>query len=813
MIPTMNKQQRFEIESHNRAIKRMEQEVLRAKQKAYFSSTSQARLTIAESAVPLAEDLRKFLSLHSEGRASTTAAAIGCPEINEWTHIVDPSIISVIVLKSVFDLHGVYDKLTPSKAANFIGTRLEDEARFRFYEITAPEEVVKAAWKRVTEAGSSPRYRRLSTKLITEKMLEELQVDEELRWKRWPDHYRITIGLALLEFCYSQGLVKKFTTYVKAKKKTTFIELTPECLAMQEALFDRMKSLSYMSWPLIEPPLSWQVEAGEARDNTSGGYHTQFIREQLPLCRGRYYKSEFGSKSVQFLNMLGQTRWKLNAQVVDVARRCLDKGLSLGTLKALLRDPRLDQTMPTHLQGLPTDHDDRKAWRRQMKALHEEHEAQRRKSIRSRQAISMAEEFTRHDHFYLGWSNDYRGRCYSQQPWLNPQTTDMEKSMLTFADGLPLTERGELWAAQAVGAAFLGSTLAFKDRTTWALQNKEMLAAVASDPISTMGLWEKAKDPWQFLQLALEWNDVLIERNRYLWNVPIGADATASGLQLLSSMLRDPLGMKYANVLPPEDPYAPPEDSYLQVLSIARQKALQTPETEHLVPFMIHRNIGKVTMVHLYGATHGTIRDRIIKVFVKTGDYKAKRISWQDCDKMAYLVEDAARQVFPRAYDALDWLQKLGRAAVKQGITEFKWFTPSDDLIHLQEFKSMSLNLRTSHLGKVTIPTGKSKELDLDAMKAALAPSFIHSYDAALLKVAFDGWNKPLAVVHDCMKAHPSHIDEAHERIRKAFHTVCSGDPLARLADDLGVSPDTLPRLTQGDGNLDGVYDSPYLFN
>jgi len=81
------------------------------------------------------------------------------------------------------------------------------------------------------------------------------------------------------------------------------------------------------------------------------------------------------------------------------------------------------------------------------------------------------------------------------------------------------------------------------------------------------------------------------------------------------------------------------------------------------------------------------------------------------------------------------------------------------------------------------------------------------------LKVAFDGWDKPLAVTHDCMKAHPSHIDAAHERIRKAFHHVCSGDPLARLADDLGVSPDTLPRLAQGTGNLDGVYDSPYLFN
>ena len=98
-------------------------------------------------------------------------------------------------------------------------------------------------------------------------------------------------------------------------------------------------------------------------------------------------------------------------------------------------------------------------------------------------------------------------------------------------------------------------------------------------------------------------------------------------------------------------------------------------------------------------------------------------------------------------------------------------------------------------------------------MKAALAPDFIHSYDAALLKLSFANWTKPLAVIHDCIRIHPNDVDDAHAAIRQAFIKVCDGDPLARLADDIGVTEDERPRLHQDDQKLDVVLDSPYLFN
>ena len=44
-------------------------------------------------------------------------------------------------------------------------------------------------------------------------------------------------------------------------------------------------------------------------------------------------------------------------------------------------------------------------------------------------------------------------------------------------------------------------------------------------------------------------------------------------------------------------------------------------------------------------------------------------------------------------------------------------------------------------------------------------------------------------------------------------HNVCSSDPLARLADDLGVTEEQLPRLEQGTGVLEEVLNSSYMFN
>ena len=55
-------------------------------------------------------------------------------------------------------------------------------------------------------------------------------------------------------------------------------------------------------------------------------------------------------------------------------------------------------------------------------------------------------------------------------------------------------------------------------------------------------------------------------------------------------------------------------------------------------------------------------------------------------------------------------------------------------------------------------------------------------------------------------------MDAALDRIRRGFHIICQGDPLDKLATELGVDNEQLPRLKQGTGDLTKVLDSVYLF-
>ena len=102
---------------------------------------------------------------------------------------------------------------------------------------------------------------------------------------------------------------------------------------------------------------------------------------------------------------------------------------------------------------------------------------------------------------------------------------------------------------------------------------------------------------------------------------------------------------------------------------------------------------------------------------------------------------------------------------------------------------------------------------DTQRIQSACPPSYIHSWDAALLKVAFTDWARPIAVIHDCLKVQPVDMDAALENVRRGFYKVCEGNPLSALADSLGVTEEQLHRLPQGKGELTQVLDSVYLFN
>jgi hypothetical protein len=106
----------------------------------------------------------RHLSWQSPERVSKyTGRTTGpAPFINYQQEMVDllqevePEVVSLIFLKSLFDTVGAYDQHKIQQIASFIGSRLEDEVRFRYYEGLGCERLTNAAHKRVSCSDSTP---------------------------------------------------------------------------------------------------------------------------------------------------------------------------------------------------------------------------------------------------------------------------------------------------------------------------------------------------------------------------------------------------------------------------------------------------------------------------------------------------------------------------------------------------------------------------------------------------------------------------------------------------------------------------------
>ena len=339
---------------------------------------------------------------------------------------------------------------------------------------------------------------------------------------------------------------------------------------------------------------------------------------------------------------------------------------------------------------------------------------------------------------------------------------------------------------------------------------------VSSRPkTSSLKIKNSCDEPWQFLQLAHEFNRVCFIRETNEWKVGIGADSTASGLQLLSAMRRDTKGMKFTNLFAPDHPDDPPQDAYKEVLRIAREMVSKDPATEWLKEYLVKRELGKkILMKAVYGATLQTYRSDVKQFFIDKGLFPDTISYKPHIEYITSVLDKASREVFPMAFETLRLIKALYKQARKNGSHSIQWTTANQDKIHLSKNKIDVIQVRTTHLGKVTLGVGEGKRPDYKAMEKALAPSFVHSYDAVVLKSSFQDWHQPIALIHDCLKVLPNDMDKAKERIKHGFVQVCKGDPLARLADEMEVLSKQLPRLTQGSGDLSAVLDSSsYMFN
>ena len=180
---------------------------------------------------------------------------------------------------------------------------------------------------------------------------------------------------------------------------------------------------------------------------------------------------------------------------------------------------------------------------------------------------------------------------------------------------------------------------------------------------------------------------------------------------------------------------------------------------------------------------------------------------------MTDILQKASKQVFPAAFETLDWLKKLCTLATENGGTSLSWETPCGDLIHQAEYEVDSIEVDTYGHGRMRIAVGSVDKPNEKRLKSGFAPNFVHSLDACLLKAAFKQWDKPLVTIHDCIAVMPNDMDDAQERIRRSMIHICQGDYFSRLTEGLGITREQIELLAQGAEDLISVLKADKMFN
>ena len=402
--------------------------------------------------------------------------------------------------------------------------------------------------------------------------------------------------------------------------------------------------------------------------------------------------------------------------------------------------------------------------------------------------------------FWIPWSFDYRSRVYPQNTTLNPQGTDFDKSLLYFADEGPVNE---FWLAWHTATCVGNDKMSHEGRAQWTRDNVELIDRIASDPIGTINEWSEAAEPWSYLASCLEYKACVIDGTKKTSGLPVGIDATCSGLQHLASMTRDLTAAREVNcVRGVEDK---PSDGYKTVAEAAL-KYIDDPEIH---PFIDRKVTKRTCMTKPYGCSRDSSRTYIKQALKDAGfDLSIPKRLGKVVDAV---YKHAMPEVFGGPVAVMDWLQSSSRSVLETRET-IEWTTPSGFKVVQDIRKPKTKRIDTMLLGSVVrcqVGDGFGV-VDHEGHRSAIAPNLVHSLDASLLHLTFAYWDKPFSVIHDCCLGRSCDMTEMMHDIRLHHAEMYKGQPLEDWAEQLGLEiPDG---LIVDDLDIDLVLDSPYFF-
>lgn len=409
----------------------------------------------------------------------------------------------------------------------------------------------------------------------------------------------------------------------------------------------------------------------------------------------------------------------------------------------------------------------------------------------------------------------------------NPQGSDLAKAVLHFHEKKPLGKDGLFWLKVHIANSMGFDKDRMSDRAKWVDTRWEAIARALDVPEDNPDVWG-TDNPWCAYSASWELREAYRsgDPESYCTGIPVHMDATCSGLQHFSALLRDPIGGQYVN-LSDEAQTGPKQDIYSRVATMAMKRIQDDLDANPEHPYAgyllklfddgVPRNLTKKpVMTFVYGATlTGTARhcERYITkdmqhVFDDTvSQYKL-------CQYLARCLFDGVEAAVPAAVEAMKWLQKVARS-MPAG-KRMQWRTRSGFLVQhdYQSYEDFTVTLRSCGV-RETIVRDWTDGTRPHAMANAISPNFTHGNDSThkvLTANRMEDAGLAMVGIHDSFGTHPCDVPAMHKHLREAFVELYSGpNQLAEFLWDVNGTAPYIP--TRGTLDLSCVLESEFFFS
>lgn len=412
--------------------------------------------------------------------------------------------------------------------------------------------------------GKSALYR----KRVVAKMVKEDSITK-LKFGNAKDSVRVGSNLlAMLLDC--TDLIYKYKHIRQGGKAIYNLKLTDVAYTIIDNLTEN-GFIFYLNYPIfVTPP-----KPRESFIDT-GGYYSYdklipFVKskDNLGILKSKVRKDKtLLEPLINLTNDISKTPWRINRTVIDVMSVIYENQMIDHSKDYMLIGDLPNNQLPSVDELLPLNYDgDNEAYQKlcdNRLRLENELSSVRGKALAIHLALNLAKKYDEYEKIYFTYQVDFRSRLYPLQQLLNPQGSKHIKAMLEFAEGEPLdTEDAYRWFMIHGANCYGYDKELYDDRVRLAEGFANLAKEVADNPLANLE-WTKADTPFQFLAWLLEYAQYLEYPDEFVSHLPIALDATCSGIQIYSGVMRDEKGCEAVNVIMSYEEVEVPDDYQLK---------------------------------------------------------------------------------------------------------------------------------------------------------------------------------------------------------------------------------------------------------